>query len=77
MVLIWGQFLLRIKPMISIAPIIIYQLVFWALLMRCYQLSYLKKYLSPDKQDILPGASLLDLEVKTWLPKGNSRSASR
>ena len=77
MVLIWGQFLLRIKPMISIASIIIYQLVFWALLMRCCQLSSQKKYLSPDKQDILPGVSLPDLEVKAWLPKGNSRSASR
>ena len=73
MVLIWGQFLLRIKPMISIVPIIIYQLVFWALLMRCYQLSSLKKYLSPDKPDIIPGVSLPDLEVKAWLPKGSSR----
>ena len=73
MVLIWGQFLHRIKPMISLAPIIIYQLVFWALLMRCYQLSSLKKYLSPDKPDIIPGVSLPDLEVKAWLPKGSSR----
>ena len=72
MVLIWGQFLLCIQPNHSYSPYKNLPVVILFTDHAMLPVVIPKMCPSPNKPNI-PGASLLDLEVKTWLPKGNSR----